>query len=66
MNGTITMTRGAQVTIRTYSTAEQGWMTTSHLIELPTQLILVGTPLLPDSTNDVLSCAKELGKPTSS
>ena len=40
-------------------------MTTSNLIELPTQLILVDTPLLPDSTNEVLTYAKDLGKPTS-
>jgi len=40
-------------------------MTTSHLIELPTQLILADTPLLPDSTNEVLTHAKDLGKPTS-
>jgi hypothetical protein len=65
MNGTLTTTDGAQVTIHTYTAPEEGWMTTSNLIELPTQLILVDTPLLPDSTNEVLSYAKDLGKPTS-
>ena len=65
MNGTFTATDGAQVTIHTYTAPEEGWMTTSNLIELPTQLILVDTPLLPDSTNEVLTYAKDLGKPTS-
>ena len=40
-------------------------MITGNLIELATRLILVDTALLPDSTNEVLSYAKDLGKPTS-
>src|ERR671919_1358415 len=62
MNGTFTTTRGAQVAIHTYTAPEFGWMATSHLVELPTQLLLVDTPLLADSARDVLAYANSLGK----
>ena len=35
MNGTFTVTDGAQVTTHTHTVPAEGWMTTSHLIDLP-------------------------------
>lgn len=67
MNSTFTVTDGAQATLRTYTVPEDGWMTTSRLIELPTQLIVVDTPLLSGSANEVLTSpeiALSAGAPT--
>jgi hypothetical protein len=63
MNGTITLTRGGQVTIHTYTAPEAGWRSASHLIELATQLILVDVPLTAADTREVLVHAAGLGKP---
>src|SRR5215510_14851067 len=65
MQGTITVTKADPVTIHTYTAPESGWRANSHLIELPTQLILVDTPLRPDLTWEVLDHAQTLGKPVS-
>lgn len=65
MEGTIAVTRGASVTVHTYTAPEAGWKATSHIIELPSQLILVDTPLLPAHASEVVNLAASLGKPIS-
>ncbi|MCF3130623.1 MBL fold metallo-hydrolase [Streptomyces olivochromogenes] len=63
MLGTITTTKTDAVTVHTYTAPESGWRASSHLIELPGQLVLVDTPLLPALTGELLAYAADLGKP---
>ncbi len=62
MNGTFTVTHGDQVTIHTYVAPEIGWMTASHLVELPNQVVLVDAPLTHHLTTEVLRYGERLGK----
>jgi glyoxylase-like metal-dependent hydrolase (beta-lactamase superfamily II) len=62
MNGIFTVTHGDQVTIHTYVAPEIGWMTASHLVELPNLVVLVDAPLTYALTKEVLHYASRLGK----
>jgi glyoxylase-like metal-dependent hydrolase (beta-lactamase superfamily II) len=65
MQGSVTQTRAGQVTIHTYIAPEIGWRAASHLIELPTQLVLVDAPLTLEYAREWRAYTTRLGKPIS-
>jgi Metallo-beta-lactamase superfamily len=61
MKGTWTVTRNRVTPVHTFTAPEEGWLVNSHIIELPTQLLIVDAQYR-------LSCARyaaELRKPLS-
>jgi len=63
MQATLTRTVADSVTVHTYTAPEHGWRVNSHLIELPSQLIVVDAQLTIGYAQDVRSIAARLGKP---
>jgi glyoxylase-like metal-dependent hydrolase (beta-lactamase superfamily II) len=63
--GKITITRGRKATLHTYTAPEIGWLVNSHIIELPTQLIIVDAQYLLPCAREVSNYAKSLNKPIS-
>lgn len=63
MEGTVTVTRAGQVNVHSYVAPERGWCAASHLIELPTQIVLFDMPLALDLASEVLDHAAAIGKP---
>jgi glyoxylase-like metal-dependent hydrolase (beta-lactamase superfamily II) len=63
MNGTITTTSRSLLKVHTYTAPESGWVVNSHIIELPTQLLLVDAQYTLANARAVASHAATLGKP---
>jgi hypothetical protein len=48
VQGSFTTTAGRRLSVHTYTAPENGWLVTSHLIELPDQIVVIdGQYLLP-------------------
>jgi glyoxylase-like metal-dependent hydrolase (beta-lactamase superfamily II) len=62
-HGTVTVTPAGSATVHTYTAPELGWMVNSHLIELPSQIVLFDAQLTPTYAQEVLDVAKAIGKP---
>ena len=63
MQGAVSVTRGKNVTVHTYTAPELGWRANTHIIELPSQLVLFDAQLIEELANDVVRVAQSLGKP---
>jgi glyoxylase-like metal-dependent hydrolase (beta-lactamase superfamily II) len=63
MYGTITTTEASGLRIHTYTAPEHGWRANSHIIELPSQLVIFDAQLTPAYARDVTGVADSLGKP---
>ena len=63
MQGTVSLTHGDKVTIHTYTAPELGWRANTHIIELPTQLVLFDAQLTPAFAREVLGITTALNKP---
>jgi glyoxylase-like metal-dependent hydrolase (beta-lactamase superfamily II) len=62
MPGTWTLTSGA-VPIHTFTAPEDGWLVTSHIIELPSQLLVVDAQYTLPYAREIVRHAAELSKP---
>jgi glyoxylase-like metal-dependent hydrolase (beta-lactamase superfamily II) len=65
VNGKWTVTRDAIAPIHTFTAPEEGWLVTSHIIELPTQLFGVDAQYRLSCARQVARYAAELRKPLS-
>jgi glyoxylase-like metal-dependent hydrolase (beta-lactamase superfamily II) len=65
MHGTVTRTESSGLRVYTYTAPEHGWRANSHVIELPTQLVIVDAQLTPGYASEVADLAADLGKPVS-
>jgi glyoxylase-like metal-dependent hydrolase (beta-lactamase superfamily II) len=63
MQGTVSQTPGNQLTVHTYTAPELGWRANTHIIELPTQLVLFDAQLTPTYAREVVAIATALRKP---
>src|SRR5262249_49156680 len=63
MLGTWTVTHDAFSPIHTFTAPEDGWRVTSHIIELPSQLIVVDAQYTLSHAREVARYAATLGKP---
>lgn len=63
MPGTWTVTGNAFSPIHTFTAPEEGWLVTSHIIELPSQLLVVDAQYTLPYAREVLRYAVELKKP---
>jgi glyoxylase-like metal-dependent hydrolase (beta-lactamase superfamily II) len=63
MLGTITLTRRNEVPIHTYTSPEAGWLVNTHIIELPTQLLVVDAQYTLTFASEVVRYAETLEKP---
>jgi glyoxylase-like metal-dependent hydrolase (beta-lactamase superfamily II) len=61
--GKMTTTPGSKVILHTYTAPEIGWLVNSHIIELPSQLIIVDAQYLLPCAREVSTYAKSLNKP---
>jgi glyoxylase-like metal-dependent hydrolase (beta-lactamase superfamily II) len=63
MLGKACITTSGGVRVHTYTAPEDGWHVNTHVIELPTQLIVIDAQYTLTYAGDVLGYAKNLGKP---
>ena len=63
MEGTVAVTRAGEVSVHTYVAPERGWRAASHLIELPSQLVLFDAQLTLDYARELMGHAAATGKP---
>jgi glyoxylase-like metal-dependent hydrolase (beta-lactamase superfamily II) len=63
MPGTWTVTRNALVPLHTFTAPEEGWLVTSHIIELPSQLFVVDAQYTLAFAREVAVYAVGLKKP---
>ena len=63
MFGTISITRANEITVHTYTAPEEGWRVNTHILELPTQLIVLDAQYMLKYAQEVLDHAATLGKP---
>src|SRR5271156_4767718 len=63
MPGTWTITRNSIAPIHTFTAPEDGWLVTSHIIELPSQLLVVDAQYTLPFAREVARYAVGLGKP---
>jgi glyoxylase-like metal-dependent hydrolase (beta-lactamase superfamily II) len=63
MQGTVTVTAAQRVKIHTYTAPERGWKANSHLLELPSQIIMLDAPLAVAFAEEVKVLAKSIDKP---
>lgn len=65
MNGTWTVTRNTVAPVHTFTAPDDGWLVTSHIVELPTQLFVVDAQYRLSCAQQVVRYAAELRKPLS-
>lgn len=63
MNGKITLTRQNGLTVHTFTAPEKGWQVNSHIIELPSQLLVIDAQYLLPYAREVVVYAARLQKP---
>jgi glyoxylase-like metal-dependent hydrolase (beta-lactamase superfamily II) len=63
MHGIVTTVSRSMVKVHTYTAPESGWVVNSHIIELPTQLVLVDAQYTLANARAVAGHAATLGKP---
>src|SRR5262245_32176064 len=63
LSGRWTVTRNAFSPIHTFIAPEEGWLVTSHIIELPPQLLVVDAQYTLPYAREVARYAAELKKP---
>jgi glyoxylase-like metal-dependent hydrolase (beta-lactamase superfamily II) len=63
MPGTWTTTRVSPWAIHTFTAPEDGWLVNSHIIELPSQLLVIDAQYTLPFAREVAGYAGRLGKP---
>src|SRR5277367_1024056 len=63
MPGTWTVTRNFIAPLHTFTAPEEGWLVTSHIIELPSQLLVVDAQYTLSFAREVVRYATGLNKP---
>jgi glyoxylase-like metal-dependent hydrolase (beta-lactamase superfamily II) len=63
MQGTVSLTHGDKVTIHTYTAPELGWRANTHIVELPTEMVLFDAQLTPAFAREVVGITTALNKP---
>src|ERR1700677_4527036 len=63
MPGTWTITRNSIAPLHTFTAPEEGWLVTSHIIELPSQLLFVDAQYTLSFAREVVRYAIGLNKP---
>src|ERR1700677_5173785 len=63
MPGTWTITRNSIAPLHTFTASEEGWLVTSHIIELPSQLLVVDAQYTLSFACEVVRYATGLNKP---
>jgi glyoxylase-like metal-dependent hydrolase (beta-lactamase superfamily II) len=63
MDGTVSVTDRGSVKVHTYTAPEQGYLVTTHLVELPSQLIAVDAQYGLPYAREAVEYATGLGKP---
>ncbi len=63
MHGTWTVTQSPSLPIHTFTAPEDGWLVTSHILELPSQLFIVDAQYTLPFAAEVVRYAKGLDKP---
>src|ERR1700728_2520704 len=65
MPGTWTVTRNVIAPLHTFTAPEEGWLVTSHIIELPSELLVVDAQYTLTYAREVARYAEKLEKPLS-
>lgn len=65
MLGTWSITRSSAAPIHSFTAPEDGWLVTSHIIELPAQLLIVDAQYTVPFAREVVGYANALSKPIS-
>src|SRR5262245_4701951 len=63
MRGELRVTRAGALMIHTYTAPEEGWLATSHIIELPAQLLVIDAQYTLSFAGEVARYAATLHKP---
>jgi glyoxylase-like metal-dependent hydrolase (beta-lactamase superfamily II) len=63
MLGKLTLTQSHNLTVHTYTAPDDGWVVNSHIIELPSQLLVVDAQYLLTYAREVATYAQQLAKP---
>lgn len=63
MQGSVTVTQAGAARVHTYTAPELGWRVNSHLIELPSQIVLFDAQLTQSYASEVLDIASAIAKP---
>jgi glyoxylase-like metal-dependent hydrolase (beta-lactamase superfamily II) len=63
MPGAWTVTRNVIAPLHTFTASEEGWLVTSHIIELPSQLLVVDAQYTLSFAREVVRYATGLNKP---
>jgi glyoxylase-like metal-dependent hydrolase (beta-lactamase superfamily II) len=63
MLGKLSLTQSQNLTVHTYTAPDDGWRVNTHIIELPSQLLVVDAQYLLPHAREVVSYAQTLGKP---
>lgn len=63
MTGKINLTRHKEITVHTFTAPEKAWQVNSHIIELPSQLLVIDAQYLLSCAREVVTYAAQLKKP---
>ncbi len=63
MLGKLSLTQSQGLTVHTYTAPDDGWKVNSHIIELPSQLLVVDAQYLLPYAREVVAYAEQLAKP---
>ena len=63
MLGKLSLTQSQGLTVHTYTAPDDGWRVNSHIIELPSQLLVVDAQYLLPHAREVVAYAEQLAKP---
>jgi glyoxylase-like metal-dependent hydrolase (beta-lactamase superfamily II) len=63
MLGKLSLTQSEGLTVHTYTAPDDGWCVNSHIIELPSQLLVVDAQYLLPHAHEVVAYAEQLAKP---
>ena len=63
MAGTWTVTHNSIAPIHTFTAPEEGWLVTSHIVDLPTRLLVIDAQYTLPFAREVVGYAARLGKP---
>jgi hypothetical protein len=63
MQGRITVTQAGDLRVHTFTAPEKGWRFNSHIIELPSQLLVIDSQYLLPYAHEVVSYCAQLQKP---
>ena len=63
MLGKVSLTQSQNLTVHTYTAPDDGWRVNSHIIEFPSQLLVVDAQYMLPYAREVVAYAEQLAKP---